>query len=57
MNPKNIIIAILTAIITILGGTSYQQSNNLNEVQKQVVDLSRVVTSMNHSGSNNSESE
>jgi hypothetical protein len=36
MNWKNIVISVLSVIITLLGGSQYQQMNSLNEVQNSI---------------------
>jgi len=48
MKPKNIIMAILGAILTALSGVEYQQFSALNEVQKSVNDLGSIVASLAH---------
>jgi hypothetical protein len=54
---KNILIAVLSAIVSILGGNAYYQNAALNDVQKAVVDLSGTVKSMHRNSIDNSESE
>jgi len=36
MNWKNIVISVLSVIITLLGGSQYQQANTLNELKNSV---------------------
>lgn len=39
MNWRNIVISILSVIITVLGGSQYQQANSLNEVKNSITSL------------------
>ena len=43
MSWKNILIAVLSTIITLLGGAQYQQASSLNEVQQDIKDLQQGV--------------
>lgn len=50
IDVKKIVIAVLSAIVAILGGNAYQTSNSLNDVQKNVTQLSQAVNSMHTEG-------
>lgn len=41
IDVKKIVIAVLSAIVAILGGNAYQTSSSLNDVQKNVTQLSK----------------
>lgn len=43
---KKLVIGILSVIIAVLGGNAYQTSNALNDVQKNVVQLSKNMENM-----------
>ena len=43
---KKLVIGILSVIIAVLGGTAYQTSSSLNEVQKNVTQLSKNMENM-----------
>jgi hypothetical protein len=43
MNWKNIVIAVLSAIITLLGGAQYQQSNALMDAKDSIRELQQSV--------------
>jgi hypothetical protein len=44
MSWKNIVISVLSIIITLLGGSQYQQMNSLNEVQKSIKEIKNSYT-------------
>lgn len=43
MNWKNIAIAVLSAIITLLGGTQYHQASALSDAQQNIKELQQSV--------------
>lgn len=43
---KKLVIGILSVIIAVLGGNAYQTSNSLNDVQKNIAQLSDNVNKM-----------
>lgn len=43
---KKFVMIILSAVLAALGGNAYQTSNSLNDVQKNMTQLSKTVNSM-----------
>ena len=48
MKWKEIVVSILSVLLAILGGSHYQQSNTLGEMQTTVKELEQVVKSLAH---------